>query len=185
MDRFQLISELNRFFVHDVNQDKLNQMKLQLEKVLLEEILKVEVDNRNVYDERLEATLRLLEHKSKLYGCCLIGCRFEGNRHREYIKHIRTSHPRLANVICKFKHRCVRSFLTIEDLLIHIREDHSEVAAAAAAGITTFVNTAVIDVPVKCNMSSCGSKHFSSIKLLMTHFNTFHLKDARNCVFDG
>ena len=181
MDRFQVVSELNRFFVHNIKQDELNLMKLHLKRVLLQEIMKVEVDDRNNYKERLASTVRLLEYKSNLYGCFLIGCRFEGNGHREYVKHIRTSHPQIVNVICNFRHRCVRSFLTIEDLLVHIRKDHSN----APAGDNSAVNTAVLDVPVKCSMSSCGSIHLSSIKLLVTHFNTVHLKDARSCVFAG
>ena len=90
MDFFQVVSELNRFLVLTNKQDDLNLMKLQLKRVLLQEILKVEVDDRDHYDERLATTLQLLEYKSKLYGCCLIGCRFEGNGHREYVKHIRT-----------------------------------------------------------------------------------------------
>ena len=179
MDQFQVVSELDRFFVQNVRRDELNHMKLQLRRVLLEEIIKV--DNRNIYSERLQAIVKLLKHRSQLYGCCLIGCRFEGKGHRDYVKHIRTSHPHVSNVICNFKHKCVRSCLSIEALLVHIREDHSNVVGPTE--IATQMNTAVLDIPVKCNMSSCGSKHFSSIKLLITHFNTFHLKDARNCVF--
>ena len=64
---------------------------------------------------------------------------------------------------------------------MHIREDHS--AVVADPGSASASKSAVIDVPVKCNMASCASKQFSSIKLLMTHFNSYHKKDARECVF--
>ena len=118
----------------------------------------------------------LIEDKTQLYHCSLVGCRYKVSRHREYVKH-----PRMENVICNFKHRCSRRFTTIEDLIVHIREDHS--AVVAAPGSASAVKSVVIDIPVKCNMSACPSKHFSSIKQLMKHFNTHHKKDARDCVF--
>ena len=64
---------------------------------------------------------------------------------------------------------------------MHIREDHS--AVVADPGSASASKSAVIDFPVKCNMASCASKQFASIKLLMTHFNSYHKKDARECVF--
>ena len=180
MDRFQIRSHLNRFLVFEVPRDELSQMRLQLKKVLLEEILKVEVENKNVYSESLEEIINLLQIKLKGYSCCLIGCRFQAERHREYVKHIVVTHPRVTNVTCKYKNICPRTFANIEDLILHIKEEHSAISATAG---TSYVTPAVIDVPCRCNLISCGSRHFSSVKDLLTHFNTFHHKDTRECVF--
>ena len=180
MDRFQVTRELSRLSVQS-DRDELNYNKLLLKRALIEEILKIEDANKLHYQILLDSVLKRLDYKSQLYGCCLNGCRFEGKRHREYIKHLRTSHPRISHVICYFKHNCVRSFTTIEDLLVHIRQDHSAIIEATD---TVTCSTEVFDTPLKCNMSSCGSKHFPNVKHLMTHFNSFHLRDARDCIFE-
>ena len=181
MDRFQVRTHLNRLLVFEVNRDELQQLRLQLKKVVLEEILKVEAAN-TMYSDCLKETINLLQVTSKAYSCCLIGCRFEAARHRQYIKHIKTTHPRVTNVTCKFKHFCLRNFLSIEDLILHIKEDHSVLPATAG---TSSLNAAVVDVPCRCNLVSCGSRQFSGVTALMTHFNTFHHKDARECMFEN
>ena len=181
MDQFQVITELHRFFVEDLARDELSYLKLVLKKVILEELIKVDVEVREIHNKLLKTILNLIQVKSQSFGCCLVGCRYEASRHREYVKHLRTTHPRIENIICNFKLRCARRFPTIEDLIVHIREDHS--AVVADPGSASAIKSVVIDVPVKCNMASCASKQFSSIKLLMQHFNTVHKKDVRDCVF--
>ena len=97
------------------------------------------------------------------------------------MKHIRTSHPRVSNIACNFKHTCARRFITIDDLIAHLRNDHSK------DRLTTISRpvAAVVDYPVKCNMSVCASKQFLNLRQLLTHFNTFHIKHVRYCVFHG
>ena len=182
MDRIQLRANINRFFVFERLGNELSTMRLVLKKILLEEILKVEVENRNVFSESLKEILSILRNKSKGYSCCFSGCRFEAERHRHYVKHIRTTHPRATNIPCNFKKVCLRNFVCIESLVRHIKEDHSALPCTAGTSTHTVVS---IDVPCRCNLISCGSKHFSNVKELLTHLNTFHHKDVRECVFEN
>ena len=173
--------QLNRLCVYHSPRDDLEQMRLQLKKALLEEILKVETGNTPYKDSLKEVNL-LLKSKPKGYMCVLIGCRFVSNRHRQYVKHIKTTHPRVSNVCCNFKHTCVRNFSNIEDLISHIKEDHAVQPAEVG---TSLPSNPVLDVPCRCIMSSCGTRHFACLPDLLRHFNTVHHKEARECVFEG
>ena len=42
-----------------------------------------------------------------------------------------------------------------------------------------------MNVASKCNMLSCGGKHFPSIEKLMTHLINFHQAESRECIFLG
>ena len=121
MDRFQIRAQLHRLRVFDIARDELYQMRLLLKKGLLEEILKIEVGNRDVYSDKLKEINSLLQYKAKGYSCCLVGCRFVGDRHRQYVKHIKTTHPRATNVTCNFKNACIRNFSIVENLLSLIK----------------------------------------------------------------
>ena len=182
MDRFEILHNLGRLVgVTEISRDKTAQMRLLLKKNLVEEILKEEIENE-VLRNQLNEINKLLNIKSKGFGCCFVGCRYEGERHREYILHIKSTHSRATNIRCNFKHTCPRSFNCIENLILHIKEDHS---VTSRTNEPRFQHRDTVAVACKCNMISCGSKHFPSIKDLLTHFNTVHHGHARVCVFEN
>ena len=165
MDKFQVVGELHRFALGDVPDDILH-MKLVLKKVLIEEILKEETANRDEFKTKLrEITISLAEKSESRYVCCLSGCRFRYDRHREYVKHIKVTHPNLKNIVCNFNHKCVRILSNLEDLVMHIKADHHAPVLSSELTVNrSFSLPRVISVDefVKCNMVSCGSKQFSS-----------------------
>ena len=183
MDQFEIREQLNRLRVEN-QKDDFYQMKLQLEKEILEEILKVE-DEDSVNSERLKEVKKLLNDKAKGYTCALTGCRFIGDNHRQYVKHIKINHPRMSSIPCKFRHSCVRNFGNIDTLIKHIKEEHSAVINTPGQALTNRSSGAAADIPCKCNLISCGSKQFSKVKELVKHFNNVHLKEARTCLFDN
>ena len=178
MDRFQLVSELAKYSAADQCFENFGYQKLKLKNILLDEILKMEVQNKSYFKTIQESILTELKMRPRMYTCSLVGCRFEASRHRDYVKHIRCAHPRLVRVECKYV-KCPRIFSSVVDLIKHIKEEHT------LANTTRIAPEAAVEVPVKCNMASCGSKHFGSFRQLMTHFNTSHINDSRNCIFDG
>lgn len=183
LDQFEIREQLNRLRVENQKVD-FYQMKLQLEKVLLEEVLKVETDDL-VISERLKEIKKLLNDKANGYICALTGCRFIGDNHRQYVKHIKITHPRISKISCKFRHSCVRNFGSIEDLIKHIKEDHSAVINTPGKASINRPAVAAADIPCKCNLISCGSKQFSKVKELVKHFNNEHLKEARTCPYEN
>jgi hypothetical protein len=183
MDVFQVEVQLNRFLVSDVEDNfGLELKRLFLKKSLLGEILKTETVNRNEFSGHLELVMKSIGKKDVKYDCCFSGCRYQARRHRDFVKHLKMTHPRVINVKCNFKKLCLRVFANIEDLINHVRDDHSALPNSAAAKPVDSVN---IDVPCKCIMHSCGSMHFQNVKMLMTHINTVHHNDARVCVFEN
>lgn len=68
MDNFQVVSELNRFFVIDLPRDELSYVKLVLKKVILEELIKVDIEYREAHNKLLETILNLIKDKSKSFG---------------------------------------------------------------------------------------------------------------------
>ena len=174
LDQFEIREQLNRLRVEN-QKDDFYQMKLQLEKEILEEILKVE-DEDLVNSERLNEIKKLLNDKAKGYNCALTGCRFIGDNHRQYVKHIKINHPRMSSIPCKFRHSCVRNFGNIDTLIKHIKEEHSAVINTPGQASTNRSAGAAADIPCKCNLISCGSKQFSKVKELVKHFNNEHLR---------
>ena len=92
-DAFQVKHHLNRLCVPYASDEHLQILKLSLKKAILSEIMKVDGNNINL-NRDLETVVNLLGRRGKLYSCCLVGCRFQCHHHRNYIKHMRRSHPR-------------------------------------------------------------------------------------------
>ena len=86
MDRFEMLDKLRLLRVTDFAKDNNQYIRLLLKKTLIEEILKDE-DSGTLRFE-LEAIKGLLQCKSKGFGCCFLGCRFEAY----YIKHLKLVH---------------------------------------------------------------------------------------------
>ena len=183
-DRFEIRSHLERLNFLGEPKSDFYQMRLQLEKTILSEMIKQEPQN-GLLQSRVRDINKLLGEKAKGYSCLLSGCYFIADRHDQYIKHIKIAHPRVKNCICNFKHICLRNFASIEELIRHIKEDHSSVSVGPSSN--KGVAAAVINIACKCDMVSCGSvpKQFSKISDLLKHINTDHLTEMRMCVFEN
>ena len=179
MDIFQVLVLLDIYHVRNIKRDDVVQLRLHLKRVLILEILKINSELAHVYRPLLEIITDNLRVSFKAYECCYSGCRFDCGRHKEYIRHLKLTHYRASDIPCKFHHTCARRLNSIEDLLVHIKNDHSVDNGSRYAGRTV----SLLDNPVKCNMTSCGSRHFKSVRELATHMNTFHGKEVRTCIF--
>ena len=159
--------------------------RLQLRKAVIDEILKVDSDSDNKYKHQLKVIEEALHCQLKGYYCFYSGCRYAGERHRDYVRHVKMVHPRATGIICKFKNRCARSFSGIEMLIAHLKKDHCSSEEVLCKSLTDSLQNVlqIIDIPCKCNLTSCGAKHFRNVKNLMTHFNTFHHLEHRKCIF--
>ena len=164
--------------------EKSNRLVLILKKTLLEEILKeVSGNEKELFLASLQKVNSMLTFNAlsvTSYVCCLVGCTFRDQRHINYIKHLRNHHPTLKNIVCNFKKKCNRRFASIEQLIDHLKEEHSLNNAMENRRIEAV---SVISKPCKCNRISCGGRHFDSIKDLMKHYTTFHRSEDRECIF--
>ena len=180
MDTIQLKFHLNRFGLTEAQGETLEQMRLQLQKVVLEEILKTTVENRAYFERYLSEISGKIRKRNTGYDCCFSGCRFQASRHKSFIRHLKQTHPRTTDIKCNYKKKCIRILANIEDLVLHVKEEHSSlVNTVQHRGALIPVN-----FPCMCNLHSCGSQHFRNIQSLMTHVNTFHHADTRSCIFD-
>ena len=126
LDRFEIRRHLEQLnFISEPKSD-FYQMRLQLEKAILSEMIKEEPQNGLLHSRVLEIN-KLLGEKAKGYSCLLSGCHFIADRHDHYVKHIKIAHPSVKNCICNFKHICFRNFASVEELIKHLKKDHSSV----------------------------------------------------------
>ena len=116
----------------------------------------------------------------KGYACCLIGCRFVADRHLNYVKHIKQSHPNMKNLLCNFRKLCLQRFDSVENLVQHLKENHS---ARVTVSSSKSIATDQVNVAVKCNRLLCNGRQFDNLSLLMTHWNCFHSNENRDCIF--
>ena len=178
MDHFQVMELARSFSVNLSGVTSFSRKKSLLLKFVLEQILKSEPNNAAYYRRLLEEANRTIGvQKSNLYFCCLVGCLYTAEWHRNYIQHLKTVHHTYDKLNCNFMHQCSRQFKSISLLLRHIRECHS-------VGSTEAGSQVVQDISCRCDLSSCHGQKFRSVAMLMTHVNTFHAKEERNCIFD-
>ena len=183
LDRFEIRTSLERFSFPIQENESTERLRLQLKKVLIEEILKDDISEENFFRGCLLDTLSALAVSQVGYGCCLSGCRFQGERHRNYIVHLNKDHPNIKSVLCNFAHLCKRTFSGVPALVQHLKESHASKPQESLVRISG--NVAQVNIPVKCNMIQCGSRQFNNTNELMTHFNTYHSSDDRQCIFEG
>ena len=181
-DVIEIKYHLNRFGLTDAHEDDLEQMKVQLKIAVLEEILKTEVQQRDYFEKCLAALKQKLKRKQSGYDCCFSGCTFRTKKHRSLVAHMKSTHPRATLIKCNFKKLCIRVFDKIEDLINHVKSEHSSLDNPTTARKGMTGNQ--IDIPCKCILHSCGSQNFRNVKELMTHINTFHQHDTRHCIFE-
>ena len=181
-DRFTIKMHLNRFSVDSSGSEETESLRLVLKKAVLEELLK---DSENeLYRTTLTETLSALalsNSEAGGYPCCLVGCRYKGERHRSYIVHLKKNHPNIKNPMCNYKKECRRTFASVETLIQHLKDSHSSTSTASLNPAPSI--PIQVPIPCKCNRLSCGGSHFDSVSLLMTHWNTFHNSENRDCIF--
>ena len=158
-----------------------SQQKYLVQKAILEHIIKYE--ETELYKRLLEETEKNLQKKKAYkYLCCLAGCLYQADKHRQYMQHLKRVHSTHNALACKFMHRCNRQFSTIDLLFEHVKVCHS------TARTTVTQHHAVrttMQVPCKCDMISCRGLRFPDTNNLITHFVNFHDKEARECIFEG
>ena len=179
MDLNQLRSNLDLFSHHYRLNDSIEKTRNNLKKVVLKEIVKSDSENKEFYQRCLDETNYHLSGDTRQsgYPCTLVGCQFVGKRHVLYLVHIRRDHPNLKKVTCNFNKTCRRSFSSIETLISHLKDNHSQHEKPIAA------TAPLVDVACRCNMTSCGGFRYKNTGELMTHFNSYHANEERECIF--
>ena len=178
-DRFEILALATKFEVDLEDEPSFSRQKYLLQKCILDNIIKD--DKSDYYVQLLKETEQLCKFKRPSgYSCCLVGCMYQADRHRSYVKHIRDVHSNYHNFVCKFRHKCNREFSSISLLFEHIRQSHSTANTGENTTRLPYVNLAC-----KCDMVSCGGKKFANLQLLLTHTNTVHLMEPRACIFEN
>ena len=182
LDRLEILVNLERMAASFSQDWDVEKLRLLLKKALLEEILKTDID-QHLYVTCLEETLIAINEWGVVdsgYPCCILGCRYKGPEHRNYVGHLKKNHANLKNVLCNFKRECKRRFSSLDDLVQHIKNNHGP-SRVNEVSDTRF--STLIDIPCKCDL--CSGRNFSNVTELMKHYNTFHNNQYRECIFLG
>ena len=183
LDLFQIKANLDNFFPNYNQSDGTEKLRLVLKKSLLEELLKFQNENSSFFQRCLNETNERLSSvggdKDVGFACCFIGCKFRAVDHRNFVIHLKKNHPNIKSIICNFRNTCKRSFPSVDELVSHLKQEH----AGQNQNLVDPVIVGEIDVPCKCDQISCGQKNFSSTKLLMRHYNSYHANQSRECIF--
>ena len=192
LDQFEVLSSAERLSVNFSSVESFSQQKYLLQAAVLEQLLRSSEGNTCYHLRLLEETrLQTEKEVSRNYQCCLIGCLFQTAKHRKYLQHVKTVHSSHESLLCNFMHKCERQFSSFQLLLDHVKEIHGNAQArdvhplsVQPHGVSQVQADLVLDIPCKCDMISCGGKHFASVGNLMTHINTAHVDEERWCIFD-
>ena len=185
LDRVELLVNIARLSVNYVPEWDTEKLRLLLKQAVIEEILKTDCD-KIFYGTCLDETKVAINNWGNVetgYPCCILGCRFIGDRHRNYVLHLKKNHLNLKHVLCNFMRTCRRNFSSIDSLIKHVKETHSSNRAEYNVNIPSTSSSSVINIPCKCDL--CSGRNFENIKELMMHFNTFHFQQWRQCIFLG
>ena len=98
-----------------------------------------------------------------MYKCCLPGCKFDSERHSQYLNHLSDCHSSNKQLRCNYNLTCAHTYKSIKKLKqhceIHTNSNH----------VVQLVN-----YPVGCPDKLCGSVTFQSIADLIRHFRKNH-----------
>ena len=174
MDLLQIKTHLDLFHHQYDQEEDIERLRNILKKALAEEICKsdLNVENKLFFETCLQEIRSWLSTVDTGFPCCLIGCKFIGDRHRNYVAHIRKDHPNAQNIVCNFKRKCRRSFSSVTGLIGHLKEDHSRITRPI--GEASDTQARVFDIPCKCDRESCGGMNFMNLSELMKHYNSYH-----------
>ena len=188
LDRITIKMHLDHLLLEISDSENTEKLRLLLKKTLLEEIMKTDCVDQTFYRTCLNETRSTLENMEygsidTKYQCCYVGCRFQGDRHRNYVIHLRREHPNIEKVVCNFRKECKQVFAGVNDLIQHLKTNHSSKPTQHVT--SRHVVIAEINIPCKCNMAKCMGLNFENTAALMTHWNTFHTNENRDCIFSG
>ena len=129
LDIFQVKANLDLYsYQYSQNEDG-EKLRFILKKCLLEEILKTDHADRNFFQTCLRETFNHLASVGLGgevgYSCCLVGCKYQASRHRSFVFHLKRDHPNIKNITCNFIKICKRSFSGVDDLVAHLKQEHS------------------------------------------------------------
>ena len=115
MDRFELKRNLHQFSVEVCDNEETQTMKTLLKKAVVEELLKTSDGNKSNYEIILDIANSQLHYAylEKGYKCTLVGCRYTGNKHIDYVRHVKQCHPNISDVLCNFKKSCKQRFCSV------------------------------------------------------------------------
>ena len=177
-DQFEIISIARSIKVEVDEESSFSRQKHLLQAKILERILREDKDSK--YKELLRETRSLCNVPKILgYQCCFSGCPYVGDIHKKYVRHLQVVHPNHQTFVCQYKHDCRGKFSSHGALLQHIRDRHS------VGKRSVFRVQSVADIACKCSMLRCGGRQFSNVKGLITHVNTVHSADPRECIFEN
>ena len=182
VDQFEVLDIARKFSISLSQDHSISQQTFVIQKFVLQQLTKAESDENEYYSRLLIETESHLSIKCpSSYSCCLVGCLFSTELHRNYLKHLKTVHLNYDRLVCNFKKSCKRQFSTFSLLHDHVVEVHirKKQSASSEAGNHIQEQTAC-----KCDLVSCG-RNFRDSGQLMTHLNTEHLNELKNCIFDG
>ena len=185
LDIFEIKSNLDLYQVQIPEDSDTERLRNILRKTLLEEILKTNPVEKDFYTECLREAIDQLPmrtYQDAGYSCCLVGCKFISENHRKYIVHLKRSHPTLRSIVCNFKKKCSRRFPNVEALVAHLKQSHSSHVSEDV--IIQRSAVAETNIAVKCNRLSCGGMHLQNLQALMSHYNSFHGNEERDCIFN-
>ena len=165
----------------ELGEESTERLRLHLRKAILEEINKF-AHPTATYKNLLLVTVKELGFSETGFKCCLSGCRYKGERHREYVQHIKAEHPNIQNVLCNYQKECQRFFPNIVVLITHIKSEHSSVQQSSDL---VLPRVSCVNVQCKCDRITCGQMTFQTIKSLVAHYNTFHREEDRECIFEN
>ena len=182
LDLIQIKTNLDFFSQQYMHSESLEKLRYLLKKVLLTEILKCDHVDKEIYQTCLEETNSMLGIGQETgYSCFLVGCKFWGVRHRNYIIHIKRHHPTSNSIPCNFKKTCKQNFSSVDALIMHLKVSHSSLPVQDASSHPVGSG---IDTECKCSRISCGGLKFSNTKQLMIHYNSYHSNEYRQCIFN-
>ena len=183
LDQFELLSQADRFGVDLTQTFSFSKQKFLVQKAVLDELLKCGDENKEYYSRLLVETKQNLDKKlSSDYLCCMVGCLFRTEKHRNYLAHLKKVHTTNDRLVCNFMHQCARQFTSFNLLVDHVREIHSNIHSGMSRNLLPELS---VEIPCRCDMSSCGGRKFNNIPELMSHINNYHFQEERACIFEN
>ena len=183
LDQFEILTEGTKLGVNlDAASNESEEIDL-LEYAVLKELLKSdEIEDKDVLQTRFNSLSKTLNfgHLLQKYLCTYVGCPFKGKRHKDYLNHMKTIHPKCDRLKCSYKKKCELSFSTYEHLKKHVDQDHAYIKP-----VQNNTRPPEFMEACKCKMIQCGEMKFSSIRELTGHLNTFHKPHHRECIFEN
>ena len=185
LDLIQIKSNLDLFSHQYHQKEDIEKLRNNLKKIVLQEVLKADNDDRDFYQRCLDETIQELSlgpDREAGYPCTLVGCKFKGNRHRDYLCHIKHDHCSLKNITCNFNKSCKRTFSNIDGLISHLKQSHSQ-QRNPPQPLFSAATSPLVDMAVKCDRITCGGSKYKNTGELMRHYNTYHANEERQCIF--